>query len=131
MPNEYTEEWLTEHEFKARTKGLHINNQASPLPAADAGPESDLSKKIRAYCKGKGWPCLIFPQSKLLSRFIPDGWPDCVVIAPRRVVFIELKAEKGRKSKAQMLMTQMFGYLGHKIHEVRSYKRALEVLHGP
>ena len=125
-----TEEWLTEYETRMRAPDLTDKGHSPALPA-DPGPESDLSKKIRAYCKGKGWPALILPQSKLLAWFIPESWPDCVVVAPRRVVFIELKAGKGRKSKGQVLMAQMFGYLGHKIHEVRSYKRALEVLHAP
>ena len=123
----WTAQDLAEYEAK-RMKGQDINNQISPYADCDTGPESALQSKIKAYCKGQGWPVLSFPQTQAVKRYLPEGWPDIVLILPKRVLFLELKAAKGRKSKGQVLMAQMFEYLGHTIHEVRSYKQFFRLL---
>jgi len=121
----YTPEWFVEHDYKAKTKAPGLSDKDL---TPDQGPESKLQSKIKSYCKGQGWPVLSFPQTQAVKRYLPEGWPDIVLILPKRVLFLELKAAKGRKSKGQVLMAQMFEYLGHTIHEVRSYKQFFRLL---
>jgi len=96
---------------------------------ADPGLESNLSKKIKAYCKSNGWPALVLPQHPALRRVIPKGWPDCVLVVPKRVIFIELKSATGDLREGQRLMAGMFWHLGHEIHKIRSFKKFVEVLY--
>lgn len=97
----------------------------------DPGPESALQAKIRENCRQRGWPCLSFPQTPDVKKFLPPGWPDETIIMPySNVLFIEDKKKKGRLSDDQRLMKSMFRYLGHNIHEVRSFKRYAEITEG-
>ena len=115
----------------------HLRNANEPTPdqfidqahEADPGPESNLSKKIKSHCKSNGFPCLVFPQHPALRRFIPKGFPDCTIIVPKRVIFIELKSATGDLREGQRLMAGMFRYLGHEIVKCTSFKKFLEVLY--
>lgn len=71
-PERY-EQYLIEHRQKM---GQSPEVQAGHYPPPDEGPESELRKKIVKFCEEKGYPCLCFPQSKMLAWFLPDGWPD-------------------------------------------------------
>lgn len=93
-------------------------------------PESTLSKWLRGYCKDQGWPAIIFPQTQDVRNFLPPGWPDATIVIHNRTIFMELKTKKGRKSDAQKEMAIRFLHLSFPIHEVRTRKRALEILHG-
>ena len=93
----------------------------------DEGPESRLQAKCIAYCKGKGW--LVWHD---YSRGKNEaGWPDLSIYLPGgRHILIELKAgEKGLRKEQQDLKKHL-GYHGHKVHEVRSYVKFLEVVRG-
>lgn len=93
--------------------------------------ESALQSKIKAYCKAKGWPILSFPRTPAVKRFLPAGYPDDTIILPfGTVLFLEGKTETGRVSPEQKLMRNMFRALGHVIHEIRSYKKFLEIVEG-
>jgi len=115
-----------------------IDKQATSPPPnsfsqgeADPGLESTLSKRIRQYCRDHGWPALIFPQTQDVRNFLPAGWPDAHIILHNRNVFLELKKPKGgRKSKEQDDMAIRFLHLGHKIHEVKTWKRFIEIIYG-
>jgi len=51
--------------------------QGSTLPEGeDSGPESVLSRKIVKYCSEHAFPCLCFPQTKDVRKFLPSGWTD-------------------------------------------------------
>lgn len=39
-------------------------------------PESKLQSKIKKDCEERGFPCLCFPQTPKVKRFLPPGWPD-------------------------------------------------------
>lgn len=100
---------------------------------ADSGPESELQAKIRDNCRQRGWPCLSFPQMPALKTWggYPAGWPDETILLPYpNVLFLEDKEKKGRASDNQKLMRSIFHYLGHTIHEVRSWKRYVQITDG-
>jgi len=97
---------------------------------ADPGPESNLSKWLRKYCKTLGYPAWILPQTKDVANLqMPPGWPDATILKPNRIIFMELKRPKGgRKSDKQNEMAILFLHLGHQIHEVKTQKRAIEII---
>lgn len=97
----------------------------------DPGLESVLQKKIVADAKANGWPCLSFPQSEEVKRFLPPGWPDILIAMPNaRTVYIETKSATGELSKKQKLMCNMFRMLGHEYYKIKSFKRYLEIKEG-
>ena len=97
----------------------------------DEGPESTLSKRIRQHCKDKAYPALVFPQTQDVRNFLPPGWPDGTILVPdREIIFLEIKRPKGgRKSPAQKEMAIRFLHLGHKIHEVKTWKKYIEIVY--
>lgn len=122
-------ERMTEQDLQiilARQQKLPTDNHE-----ADPGPESELHSKITKNCRQRGWPYLYLPQTPELKKWIPPGWPDDTIIMPyTNVLFLEGKARKGRFSDDQKLLRSMFHYLGHTIHEIRSWKRYVEITEG-
>ena len=61
--------------------------------------EADLREQIRTLCKLYGW-LMYFTWN---SRNSPSGFPDLVLVNPqqKRVVFAELKSEKGQVTDNQ------------------------------
>ena len=98
------------------------------LHVADKGPESELAGKIQRWAKEHGYPCQCFRQSTKARGFLVPGWPDVNLILPNRVVFMELKAKKGRLSNDQQMLKLQFLHLKAEWYEVRSFKRFLEVV---
>ena len=97
----------------------------------DEGPESRLQAKIVAWCKEWGRPCLSFRQSRQARGFLTPGWPDVTIVMPGgRTLFLELKAKGGRLSEEQKILRLQLMALGHQWHEIRSYRRFLEVVNG-
>ncbi len=71
------------------------------LPAADLIlrlSEKDFQQRIIDRAKALGW--LVYHTHD--SRHSDAGFPDLVLARKGRVVFAEVKAEKGRLSEAQM-----------------------------
>jgi len=96
----------------------------------DKGSESQLQSKIRDWADKEGYPCLIHPQSKKLSYFLPPGYPDIILTLPfGTTVYFETKAKGKDLSKKQIEMKLMFDFLGHHIHKVRSFKKFLEIVY--
>lgn len=59
------------------------------------------------------------------------GEPDFTILADEgRVFFIECKSRKGKLSKVQKELKTWAGTLRHEFHEVRTYKKFLEII-GP
>ena len=125
-------ERMSEQEYQvllARNQAL--NDLTKHIHEPDPGPESELQSKIKAHCKTNGWPALCFPRTKNVLWFLLAGWPDATIIMPHgRVLFLELKAAKKDLRKSQRLMRNMFQYLGHEIHKVRSFRRFLQLVEG-
>ena len=59
--------------------------------------ERQLLDAVRAACRWAG----LLTYHTYSSRRSEPGFPDLVAIRPPRVLFIELKVEKGRLSRAQ------------------------------
>jgi len=122
----YTEDEFIEMQQHLKDKQYEISQETE-----EDAPESALAKKIRKYCKNHGLPCLIFPQTPAVKRFLPSGWPDVeIILGESFPLYLELKKVKGgRKSKAQKEMASIFAYLGNPIYECRTYKKFLELLY--
>lgn len=104
-------------------------NSYSGNHEADEGPESKLAARIREWAKERGYLCLIHPGSKKLSWFIPKNYVDVVLTLPYGItLYLELKSAKGHLRAGQKLMAQQFLQLGHQWHQVRSWKRFLEII---
>lgn len=118
--------WTNEQwqEYLSRIQKYSSNEKADP------GPEAELARKILKYCKEHGYPVQYFRQTPRVQRVLTPGWPDMTIVMSERVVFIELKSAEGYLRKEQKKMAQVFSWLGHPIHQVRSYKRFLEVIRG-
>ena len=121
---------LSEEEYLDTLQRMDSRFKELPEPDENA-PESELAKKIRKHCKDNGLPCLIFPQTPAVKRFLPPGWPDGeIILMGVSPLYLELKKVKGgRKSQAQKDMATMFAYLGNPIYECKTYKRFLELLY--
>lgn len=92
-------------------------------------PESALQSKIRDWAKIHGYPCLMHPQNKKLSWFIPPGYPDVVLSLPYgHTLYLELKSVKGIWKEKQRLIFGQLNQLGHQYHIVRSWKGFLEIV---
>ena len=111
---------------------MDIDKKTGYIEIDEDAPESELAKNIRKHCKDNNLPCLIFPQTPNVKRFLPPGWPDVeIVLRGRLPLYLELKKVKGgRKSPKQKDMALLFAYLGNPIHECKTYKRFIELLYG-
>ena len=99
--------------------------------AADPGLESVLSRKIRGYAKDHGYPSLILPQTPLVKKIIPKGWPDGVMALPKgRVIFLELKNKDGSLKEDQVKYQLKLMALGHEWYVVRSFRQFLDIVEG-
>ena len=121
-----TEETYLEVQHRMHTLNESIDKSSESINELESG----LSKWLRGYCKDHGYPALIFPQTQDVRNFLPAGWPDAEIIVYNRTIYMELKRPQGgRKSPKQKEMAIMFLHLGHKIHEVKTRKRAIEILY--
>ena len=115
--------WQAERNVKLRKSPNPELTKSKDRP--DYGKESVLQAKIAKWAKERGFPCFHDYSKRKNMR----GWPDLTICMPDGVVlFIELKASKGRMSKEQKHLQQILLYLGHNYYEIRSYKRFLEVV---
>jgi len=119
-----SQEWVDEY-MQNRQQGAK-SRAGDTKP--DPGRESSLQKKIVAWAKKEGFPCLSFPQTSKVKRFLPAGYPDITLLLKGRVLFIELKAGKGILRAEQKDFEIKCMYLGHEFYTVRSFKQFLEVI---
>jgi len=130
----WTEDEYSEYMAKReRVMPRLIYHDLAGADEPDEGPESKLQGKITKLCKDRGWPCLSFRQSRKAQGFITKGWPDLSILIPlqRRVLFVELKSAKGRKTEEQKQMASVFSLAGFPIHEIRSFKAFISLMEGP
>ena len=109
--------------------GKAVSGPGDTDTEADEGPESALQSKIKAHCKQQGWPCLSFPRTKAVRKFLPPGWPDdCIVMPNSQTLWIEDKTKSGRASPKQVELHLIFKALGHEVHVIRSFKAFLSIV---
>lgn len=99
---------------------------ASPCQDKDEGPESDLQVKCEKWCKDHGYPYL---HDRSIKKNPPGMFLDLYIfMAQARVVICELKVANNKMSPEQVDTYRKLLFLGHEVHEVRSYKRFLEIV---
>jgi len=134
MTRQYTDsekKMLEEYaQRRDRFAPMHLYRDLAGADNPDDGPESKLQGKIVKWAKEHGRPIQSNRQTRGARTLLTPGWPDITLILPGRVLFIELKAGKGRLSEEQKQIRLQFMALGHEIHEVRSYRRFLELVSG-
>jgi hypothetical protein len=59
--------------------------------------------------------------SRMKATGTVSGVSDLVWLIPGKVIFIEMKTEKGQQSETQIKFQQMVESLGHEYHVVRSF----------
>ena len=85
--------------------------------------EKDFQRTVVEYCHALGY--LVFHQIDMgfkdpetgrqsYSRRIGPGFPDLVIAGHGRVIFAELKSEKGKLSKDQQAWLQLLSDAGEK-----------------
>ena len=67
--------WTKEH-LAEYMLNFQDNPTSTSIEVPDEGRESVLSNKIVKHCKEHGFPCLCFPQTEKIKRFLPPGWLD-------------------------------------------------------
>jgi hypothetical protein len=60
--------------------------------------EAEFQRQVIQYAQFCGWLCYSIPDSR---RSTLAGWPDVVFMRDTRIVFSEMKREKGKTSPAQ------------------------------
>ncbi len=88
------------------------------LPAADLIlrlSEKDFQQRIIDRARALGW--LVYHTHN--SRRSTEGFPDLVLARAGRVIFTEVKAEKGQLSKGQK---EWLNNLAHETHEVHVWR---------
>lgn len=125
MGDNWTEERY--QEYQQRAARWRKPTVAPAKEEADDGPESKLQAKAERWFRERGYP---FFHDKSRGRNTP-GWVDLVGALPnRRTVYLEFKARGGRLRPEQERLRLQLMHLGHEWHEVRSYRRFLEIVEG-
>jgi VRR-NUC domain. len=106
---------------------LQQHMKAQQKPDTDE-PESSLSKRIRLWAKVSGHPCQVLRQSKRAKGLLEPGWPDVTLVMKKRILFLELKTNKGRLSEAQKQIKLQMMALGAEYYVVRSFIQFLEIV---
>ena len=112
--------YLDEHRRKMNP-GLKVDPRES-----DPGPESDLQRKCETWLNDNGFP---FLHDRSRKKNTPGRFLDLhIYLKKGRHVVIELKVKGNKLSKEQERTKLQLMQLGFEVHEVRSYKRFLEVV---
>lgn len=101
--------------------------------------EDALQASVVEYLRAVAPDCLTFAvpnggrrnlreAGRLKSAGVLAGVPDLVVVAPRQVIFMELKAGRGRLSPAQEDVHERLRACGHSVAIVRSIDDARNTL---
>ena len=122
----WTQEQLDE--YQARQNGYiplssHSRIQESKSKA-DEEPEHKLQAKIEKYCRDHGW-YFFHDRSRGDNR---PGHPDLVIALAGRTLWLELKSRNGRLRPEQQKVILQLLALGHEVHELKSFKRFLEIV---
>jgi VRR-NUC domain len=95
------------------------------LEAVPRISEARFQRQIIDYAELMGWRCYFTYR----SNHSPVGFPDLVLVRRPRVVWIEVKTERGRLSDAQRAWINELADCGQEVHVVRpSQWRVVEEL---
>jgi len=81
------------------TLGRHL------APAAPAMSERDFQRQVLDLARILGWTA----YHPMLSKWSERGWPDLAMVRPPRLVFAELKAERGQTTPHQERWLDLLG----------------------
>lgn len=116
----WTPEQVQDHMLKFQNKG-----KAKALEQ-DEGKESLLQKKCEQWLKMKGFH---YCHDRSRKKNPPGMFLDLHIYLPAgRHVVCELKAKGNKMSTEQVETYRKLMFLGHEIHEVRSFKQFLEIM---
>lgn len=99
--------------------------------------EADWEKQLVALARLNGWKVAGFRTAQVGKswqtpvRHDAKGWPDLVLVRPKdRILFVELKTDKGRLSKEQEVWIRMLEEAGQEVYVWRpsDWDEAVEVL---
>jgi VRR-NUC domain len=85
------------------------------LAAVPRISERRFQQQIVEYAELMGWRCYFTHR----SDHSPAGFPDLVLVRRPRIVWIEVKAERGRLSDAQRAWINDLADCGQEVHVVR------------
>jgi hypothetical protein len=108
---------------------LAMQARLNKTPSTNSGDgvddEGELHREVLAECRRQGWLCLHGSMAHRTKR--TPGEPDCVVIMPGVVLFVELKAKTGKPSTEQLGIQAWMRRLGFEMHIVRSLSQFMEL----
>jgi hypothetical protein len=97
--------------------------------AIDDALESKLQGKIETFLRGLGSKCFWFHDRSRGENVA--GLPDLLIWLPEgRFVAMELKRKGNKLSEEQRRTIARLLFLGHEVHEVRSFKQAVGIIDG-
>lgn len=82
--------------------------------------EKDLESQVKGLAKLFGWKY----YHTWRSIHSPAGFPDCVMVRGERIIFAELKSEKGQVSPKQQDWLDALGNVGDKDVQVYIWRPA-------
>ena len=151
MPPDDIGAWLDAQEatLLAKLRAPKQRGEAEPKAKRRGSPEMDLQKGVVALVR-RAYPHLVLiaiQNEKAAWSLDPDkaarygmmrkasgvlpGAPDiCLAVPGGKVVWLELKAPRGRLSPAQHLVHALLREIGHAVHVVRSLDDAAAILRG-
>lgn len=74
--------------------------------------ERQWQRTVREYAEAMGWRVYAVWR----SDHSPAGWPDLALVRPPRLVFAELKSERGRPTPAQLAWLEDLRASGAETH---------------
>jgi hypothetical protein len=74
-------------------------------PAPPPVSERDFQRQVLDLARILGWTA----YHPTLSKWSERGWPDLAMVRPPRLVFVELKRERGTATEAQVRWLALLG----------------------
>jgi len=129
IPSVFSLRW-TESQVESHLEGYKIkmkgSNRHVEEETPDEGPEIALQRKCEAWLKERGYP---FVHDLSRKKNKAGNILDLHIYLPKgRHVVIEIKARGKKMTPEQIETFKKIMFLGHEIHEVRSFRRFLEIM---
>lgn len=116
---------MTLSEYQALLARQRAKRQEKP--SATVSSEAETQSAIVNECKRRGW--LVFTGSMAHRTYRTLGEPDLTILADKgRVLFIEVKSGRGKRTPEQQAIATVANDLGHTIHLVRSLAEFVKLI---